>query len=198
MIAICLPSRGLVHSRTIEAILKYAPKHQLYLTHDKPIPDCFNDLTQRALKDGHTLIWFIEEDIVINPDTYKKMAKYLDDYDVVTHNYGINKDNDVIQEKDGRVTFGTGCTIIKASVLKDYTWVAQYHYEAKTFRRIEVPEKARSRMYGMHDIEFNHYCHENNIPVKTIMEKVGHLKVREMGQQGRNDGYHIMIPASET
>lgn len=197
MIAICIPTRGLVHSRTIEAILKYAKNYQLYLTHDKPIPDCFNDLTQRALADGHDVIWFIEEDIVIQEDTQYKMMEALKDHDVVAHNYVINKNNDVIQNKDGRWTFGTGCTMIKRKILDGYTWTAENHYEAKTFKRIHVPEKARSRMYGMHDIEFCYYCYENDIPVKRFMDRVGHIKLKELGQRGRNDGYHIIVPAEK-
>ena len=189
-----MPSRGLIHSRVIERLLPTYDRtdSKIFFTHDKGIPDCFNDLTQRALEWGADILWFIEDDNGIEDDTYDKMIKYIDEYPVVTHNYPINPTHNVIQDKDDRLFFGTGCTMIRRDILEGYTWQAKYNYALPDYRRIEIPEKARSRMYGMHDIEFAVYCYNNKIPIKALREHIAHYKVEEMGDMHKNKGWHII------
>jgi len=68
------PSRGLIHSRTVEAVhanvasagpeLRPASSPWWIVSHDLPIPDAHNDVVRRALAHTPDLIWFVEEDMV--------------------------------------------------------------------------------------------------------------------------------------
>ena len=50
MIAVILPSRGLIFSRTADEILQNLKDipHKIYFSHRKPIPDCFNEPVEEA------------------------------------------------------------------------------------------------------------------------------------------------------
>lgn len=68
-LAVALPTRGLIHSRTIEAVIQ-AIEHRgireytLVLTHDLPIPDSHETVCKQALATGAEFIWLVEEDVV--------------------------------------------------------------------------------------------------------------------------------------
>ena len=70
--AVCIPSRGTIHSRTIETVMANVADAEraghvfcgLVLTHDLPIPDCDEVVAQRGMDSGADALWFVEEDVV--------------------------------------------------------------------------------------------------------------------------------------
>ena len=70
--AVLTPSRGLVHSRTIEAVQVNVEQavsagHDFRgwrLTHSLPIPDCHERVTEMGLETGADALWYLEEDMI--------------------------------------------------------------------------------------------------------------------------------------
>ena len=66
------PSRGLLHSRTVEAVQANVEQavsagHDFRgwrLTHDLPIPDCHETVTAAGMATGADVLWFLEEDMI--------------------------------------------------------------------------------------------------------------------------------------
>lgn len=74
MIAICIPSRGLIYSKVIEGVFAgihalelNGQKVKVFISNDLPIPDAHNSLVERAMKTNCDKILFIEEDNYIGP-----------------------------------------------------------------------------------------------------------------------------------
>ena len=98
-IARCTPSRGLVHSRTEQTadMARQWAEHKghewaNYWTHDLPIPDCFNVITQRAHAWGADLIWILEEDIALEFPTlalHAMLSAIEDGADVAIVDYTV-------------------------------------------------------------------------------------------------------------
>jgi hypothetical protein len=66
MIGLCLPSRGLMHSRMVQSLLESLNglEFDAYWSHDRPIPECFNVPIQEAIDDGCDPIIIWEDDVV--------------------------------------------------------------------------------------------------------------------------------------
>jgi hypothetical protein len=75
-VAIILPSRGLMFSRTAEEVLanhKSVPS-RLFFAHKRPIPDCFEIPTLEALADEDiTHLWYVEDDMALPPNILRTM-----------------------------------------------------------------------------------------------------------------------------
>ncbi len=81
------PSRGLIDSRTVEAVCRELGGRTWLLSHVLPIPDSFEWLTEEALKLDPDAIWYVEEDIVVHPGTLNRL---LDEQsDLVLGNYAL-------------------------------------------------------------------------------------------------------------
>src|SRR3990167_3513561 len=91
MIGICLPSRGLVFSRTMQSVIdgmqalnKLGIATLFHSSHDLPIPDSHNYVVEQALQNTAVRkIFLMEEDNFLFPDAFVELA--TSDYDVVTN-----------------------------------------------------------------------------------------------------------------
>ena len=68
-LAVILPSRGLMFSETLEELLGELEglNYEIYWSHGKSLPDCFNDPTEEILKDESVYAVLICEDDMIIP-----------------------------------------------------------------------------------------------------------------------------------
>lgn len=169
MLAVLLPSRGLVHSRVIEALDRELKGvlHKRFYTHNQPIPDCFTQLVENSLRDGpFTHFWFVEEDIV--PPSGALQSLYKLNTDIAFVDYPLVKFPaehcfKVIQGK--LVWVGLGCTLVKRQVFTEmelpwfdcgYNLVAIFEGSSHKSYRLDLQPKSRekNKNYGGQDIYF--------------------------------------------
>lgn len=206
-IACCTPSRGLVHSRTEEAVeaarreaaLDGYPFERFY-THDLPIPDCFNMVTQKGYDAGADVIWLLEEDVVPWPETFIRMIEAIErGADIAVTDYPMrSKPVDtgytypgLVQDGAGRVTWcRTGCIMFKRHCLDA---IPRPWFTTETSRLIRPGEITWSSphrtIYGC-DIAFTNAFYQLGYKFAVIEPYLVHLEVIERGAQGTNCGAH--------
>lgn len=194
-IAVCIASRGLVHSRTIESVLKNVQDNwKLFFTHDQPIPDAQNSLVKKALEWGADYLWFVEEDMLTPERTLKEMLK--EDKEVIALDYPVGeKRYSCIARKNGEILWcGLGCTLIKREVFEK---IGEPYFEADKTVRItshdpfeyEIDENTPYK-YGGHDILFGIKIREKGVEISQLEGTAGHIKPVTEGTQGSNTGTH--------
>src|SRR3990167_3139716 len=112
-IGIVLPTRGLVFCQVEKAIEEMRKDYDIkvYRSHDLPIPDGHNVLTQSALLDNPTHILYIEEDTVPPTGVLEKLL--VSDADVACVDYGVSGWGCVTRDSLGEILWcGLGCTLV--------------------------------------------------------------------------------------
>lgn len=199
-IAIILPSRGLIFSRTAEEVLNNVKgiPHKIYFSHKKPIPECFNEPTTKALKDKDiTHLWFVEDDMIIPENTLKTMLE--EDVAVVTADYPVNNKGRgaILRDKGGKILIcGTGCTLVKREVFDEipepyFRTDIRWKYEnLGDSIRLSATKNPKNEGYGLHDVNFCMTLHRKNIPIHQITNTLGQRKLISLGKAGTNSGAH--------
>lgn len=204
---VCVCSRGLMMSRTAESIDRN--KETIYgfwmteYTHDLPIPDAQNQVTEQALKHNPEYIWYVEEDVVPPFNALKKMVEYsiTEDCPVVSAWYRLNGGLKSFEIADnGTLLFsGLGCLLVKTSALRqlekpyfrtDTVWTPDYH-EGKLIRS---NDREGAINYGKQDIHFFGTLHEAGIVPRFIDIECLHLIVKKYGEPRSNNGSHVIVP----
>lgn len=196
MIGIIVPSRGLIHSRTAEylvKILEYSEEGdvQFYFSHDKSIPDCYNVPVQNALKDKHDFIFIIEEDILPNDETLLKMSAALveDKLDIVATDYKLRNGEDCFFYSKGILLGGLGFVMMTSDAAKElFPLRTSVSYSMPNLE----PFEALPNTYGQHDIDFWIRAHEKGFKTRLV-GKVGHLMVKSHGKENTNNGTHEVV-----
>ena len=199
-LAVCLASRGLIHSRTIESIekniedLNGAHEIKRFFTHNLPIPDAQNELVEKALKWKADCLFFVEEDNLIPKGVLKRML--LKNVDVVAVDYPVGeKKYSTICRKNGKILWcGLGCSLIKGEVFKKLK--KPYFRTDKTFRIIskepfEIIEENIPNKYGGHDIWFGMSLNRIGILIDQLPNVVaGHIKPKNSDKLQLNDDFY--------
>lgn len=199
-VAVILPSRGLIFSQTAQEVLdnlKGIP-HKIYFAHRRPLPACFNEPLEKALKDKDvTHIWFVEDDMILPPNTLQKLLEA--DANAATCDYPVNQHGrgSVFYDQGGNVVFcGTGCLLVKRSVFdnlkKPYftdsiRWTS-YNY-GDAVKLVAKPNE-KGEGYGLHDITFCLRLWKQGIKIQVLKMRLGQRKLLELGKAGSNDGAH--------
>jgi hypothetical protein len=198
-IGVILPSRGLIFSETADEILqnlKFIP-HKFYFSHKQPIPKCFEKPTNRALLDETiTHLWFIEDDMVLPPNTLKRMIE--EDSNAVTCDYPVTQDGRgaVFTDNGGSVIFcGTGCLLVKREVFDNIK--APYFTDKIKWNMLNYGEAVKligiknyDPVYGMHDITFCIKLWKTGIKIKVLDITLGQRRLLALGKSGSNNGAH--------
>lgn len=197
-IAVILASRGLMFSETADELLQNLEgyDYDIFFSHGKPIPQCFEKPLEQALLGDYTHIWIVEEDMILDSSVLDSML-IMDD-PVVTMDYPVDKKGQgvVFADKAGQVVFtGTGCLLIKRQVFKklskpyfrtDIKWgIINYG----TFLRLRANSIPNLEGYGLHDVTFGIKLWQAGIPI-SVAGKVGQRKLISLGKVGSNDGAH--------
>lgn len=159
---------------------------KLFLTHDKPIPDCFNDLTERAIEWGATHIWYVEEDMAFPKDTLDRLINSK--AAVATIDYPVSDKYNVVDQEDGVYNkFGTGCTLIEVTTFgrAGREWRSDISYILPDWRPIQT----KGREYGQQDVDFAQRCKQAGVTVKVV-GKGNQYRVIKQGEGHTNQGWH--------
>lgn len=200
-IAVILPSRGLMFSKTADEILQNLKgvNHRFFFAHKKPIPDCFEEPTERAMKDEEiTHLWFVEDDMVLPFDILKQMINCQTD--VVAVDYPVSKKGQgALFKTHDRVIFcGTGCLLVKREVFdklkkpyfrSDIGWSA-INYGKKLVKLTATDRGKNFKTYGLHDVTFGVKLFKAHIPIEVLPITLGQRKLVALGKAGTNDGAH--------
>lgn len=197
-VAVIFPSRGLCFSKTAEELLQNLKgiDHKIFFSHRRPIPECFEEPTQKALKDStFTHIWFVEDDMILRPNTLKKLLEV--DANVATADYPVTRDGrgSVFYDKGKNVIFcGTGCLLVKANVFKSLK--QPYFTDKVRWTMLNYGESIKmtgiygEKGYGTHDITFCVKLWNTGVKINVIKQKLGQRKLIALGKAGSNNGAH--------
>lgn len=195
MIGVVLPTRGLVFTRVEESLEEIRKDHEIriYRSHDLPIPEGHNLLTERALKDGCDYIWFVEEDTVPTAGSLERMLQA--DGDIVCTDYGVSGWSCVTRNTQGEILWcGLGCTLVNRRVFE--TLDQPYFRSDKSLRLndwswVDLPaDYARSRGYGSLDIWFCWQARLKGFSITQVDGECDHLELIALGKRGSNNGLH--------
>lgn len=193
MIAICIPSRGLVHSRTLEHIMDnifpVENDFEFFFSHDLPIPECFNDVTERAIEAGADYIWYVEEDMGFPDGTFDYLLMMMKNCDAATLDYPVTDHHNAISDSVlGKPIFGTGCLLIKVDALKDvlpFRSDVEYRVNSNT-----TGTRDPHSVYGHHDVHMSVQLQDKGYEVGIAPMKGWQYRLKELGQNRTNVGYH--------
>lgn len=162
------------------------------MTHNRPIPDCFNILTKAALSWGAEAVWFVEEDMNLPPGILKELLA-VEDADIVAADYPISTDHSTYQiDVNGKIMFcACGCTLIRRRVfeaMEEPYWRANIGYLVPEWQEIVYPEKNIG--YGRQDVDFGIRANKLGFRIKMLEKTVGHYKIKKLSTSKNNHGWH--------
>lgn len=179
-----------MHSRTMEDILKNTEGYnvQFFFAHGLPIPDCFNKLTNDALKAGAKWLWFVEDDMKLPNGTLDALV--ATHADVATADYPVTQDTKAVYKRGDTVyTCGTGCLYVRAEVFErvGQEWRVDMSYTLPNWEPQRI--KNLEGRYGHHDVDFAQRVKRNRIPIAVIDIDVRQYRVDKRGEMGTNQGF---------
>jgi hypothetical protein len=202
-IAVILPSRGLLFSRSFEELLaELKPfKHKIFFAHGRPLPECFNEPLTEALKyPNWTHILICEDDMVLPKNILLGMLSLLEQSGAAATalDYPF-KDNDeatTLHDPQGYALYtGTGFLLCRRFVLEaipkpvfrtDVAWDSRIKGDRLQFWARDV---SKVKTYGLHDVHFGLTLWSNNLPILPAAPG-GQRKLVRLGQPGTNNGAH--------
>lgn len=192
MIAIVLPTRGLVFAEVIEAIERERnlvdEKTVLYVSTDKPIPEAQNFLVEKALGSYEiTHIFSVEEDTVLPTGALAKLLQ--SDNDIAAIDYGVSGWSCITKNRNDEILWcGLGCTLIKRGIFEklEKPWFrSDKSLRLNDWQWIDNPAK-----YGGHDIWFCTKAREEGFKIGQVEGECEHLQLDSLGEKDYNNGIH--------
>jgi hypothetical protein len=216
-VVVATPSRGLVHSRTIDAVQRAiqtaidagmcqpVSAGWWVLTHDLPIPQCHEQVAELALETGADLVWFVEEDVVPPQNALTVMIAAMTRRNAsgafVDYPIGANPTyNCAMRWRDGTAIWcGTGCLLVKSDVFKQLTkpWFPNEHEVEITVigEQIRLREFDKAYEYGGQDIWFTVKMRQAGMRIAYVPPEVAfaeHLELETWGEKHKNRGSHCV------
>lgn len=197
-VAVCIPSRGLIHAHTLEHVAKTMIENSshswtMHVTHDDPIPDAFNWVCESALYEAPDLIWIVEEDMGFGPLTFSNYLSLIDaGADVVASDYAVRPGVTAAKYRaDDTLDYtGLGCTLMTTQALcGTLPFSSSYHY----LKGSDEPlERSHSSDYGLHDVHFFKQLRRLGLKVEVGLDMAWQYRVVEFGRPNVNNGTHTI------
>ena len=165
--------------------------HQIFFAHQRPIPECYNEPLEKALKSSFDYIWMVEEDMKLPEGILQELLDLgkpiaISDYAAVE---GVMC---VTRNAEGGIMYaGTGCLLVERGVfelMNKPVFDATNAYSADG--RYMGKHDPREPIYGQHDIHFYHQVNEMGIPIGLTKSICNQRKLVERGQFETNTGFH--------
>lgn len=198
-LAVVLPSRGLMFSETLEELLRELEgfEYKIYWSHEKSLPQCFNDPTEEALRDPDVYaVLFCEDDMILPKGILKAM--FAQKYPVVALDYPFQQDGDstVLHDPQGFAYWtGTGFLLCAREVLEQLEkpiWRTDRTFDPFVDKdTIHFwPRKLEGTHYGLHDLNFGLVLYSAGLPIMTMEQTGGQRKLVKLGAKLSNNGAH--------
>lgn len=218
--AVLTPSRGLLHSRTAEAVMANVGRaagagHEYrgwLLTHDLPIPDCHERMAERGMATGADVLWFVEEDMVPPEAALLDSIGLGADIAAMQYPVGLPAGYTDVTGKPSTGTFnclqpspsgafdwcGLGCTLVARRVFErlDRPWFATdktyevWHYGTARTDRIVADNPFD---YGGEDVNFGQRATELGFLIRQVPGIAGHALLLNWGTYLQQDGRHGIV-----
>lgn len=199
MIACCIPSRGLIHSRTVQGILANVlgvDELGFYFSHGYPIPDSHNIIIEEAIADKPDYIWLVEDDNQLPHGILKQLLKAK--ADIAVADYPVRKSKHSVTYINNKFQYaGLGCVLIKPSV---------FNKIGRPYFRTDIeyvvgedgltPTEAIMGNHGLLDVDFYQRCLQiPSISIKIISMTAGHyyLKEPKLPKFGNDTGNQYVV-----
>lgn len=200
-LAVVLPSRGLMFSETLEELLLELESlpfpYEIFWAHEKSLPDCFNEPTEKALADPDVFaVLFCEDDMIIPQGILMEMFNTRYPVTALDYPFRQNGDSTCLHDPEGYAFWtGTGFMLVHRGVLENLEkpiWRTDTTYEQfiDTDTLHWWPRKLKKVFYGLHDLRFGLILHSSGMPVLPMQRTAGQRKLKALGEKGVNDGAH--------
>lgn len=200
-LAVVLPSRGLLFSQSFEELLdELKPfSHKIYFSHNRPIPDCFNEPLEKALKDKTvTHILFCEDDMALPKGILKKMLDLNVPATALDYPFKENGEATILHDPQGYALYsGTGFLLVWREIFDkmpkpvfrtDLAWDVRIE---KGTLYMWPRDVSKIKTYGLHDINFGLQLWTNGYPIVPAAP-AGQRKLVALGRKNTNSGAHII------
>lgn len=205
-LAVIVPSRGLMFSETLEELLTELEgvKHEIFWAHEKSLPDCFNEPTEKALADPEVFaVLIVEDDMIIPKGILKDM--FNAGYPVVALDYPFKQQGDatVLRDPKGWAYWtGTGFILIAREVLESMEkpiWRTDTTFDPFIDKdTIHFwPRKLDKVYYGLHDLRFGLLLYSAGLPIMVMEQTAGQRKLINLGKKGTNNGAHEIVELTD-
>ncbi len=197
MIAVILPSRGLIFAEVEDSISRNLAKYnyKVYRSFNLPIPECQNMLVEQALADGCKFLCFVEEDTVMPDGAMERLL--LADADIACIDYSVSGYSCITRDKntDEILWCGLGCTLVKSEVFSKLE--KPYFRSDKVLLLNSWPViqwiNAGVQAYGGQDIYFCMMAREKGFKIKQVDGECDHLRLEALGRREINNGFHQIV-----
>jgi hypothetical protein len=172
--------------------------YEIFWSHERPLPECFNEPLDKVLKDPTVFaVLFCEDDMIPPKGILKKM--FEQNYPVVALDYPFknNGDSTMLHDPEGNVIYsGTGFLLVAKSILErmskpifrtDTAWDIAITLDNKM---VIWPRKLKKIAYGLHDVYFGMILFSAGVPIHDAGITAGQRKLVELGKKGVNNGAH--------
>jgi len=198
-LAVVIPSRGLMFSKTFEELLRELKGFDVrfYWAHQKSLPECFNEPTERLLKDDDVFAaLYVEDDMIIPRGVLRRMLNKK--YPVVALDYPFRQNGDAttLHDPNGMAFWtGTGFLLVARQVLENIPkpiWRTGSTFDPfiDTDTLHFWPRKLDGVYYGLHDLNFGLTLYSAGMPVMVMEQTAGQRKLRKLGERNSNKGVH--------
>lgn len=200
-LGVVLPSRGLLFSESFEELLRELKPfdYKIYFSHGKPIPDCFNDPLEKALKDPNvTHILFCEDDMALPEGILQKMLDLNVPATALDYPFKNDGEATILHDPDGLAIYsGTGFLLVWREILDkmpkpifrtDLAWDTRIQ---KGTLYMWPRDVRKVKTYGLHDINFGLTLWTNGMAIVPAAP-AGQRKLVALGMPNTNSGAHII------
>ena len=209
-IGIITPSRGLIHSRTMESITEgiYALQDRFnfrfFTTHDKPIPEAQNDCLTRAFEWGAQVILSIEEDNVLDVQAFEALLTCTEPIAILQYNDRNGSPHGIIHKNEAGEIMWSGIGALKVdrqvfeTIGKPYFRTdVRYSIKRKpqgdgtVITHFEEVSSRGPHQYGGLDVDFYTRARAKGYRVYQIQGHIAHhMKLNKLGETFVNNGCH--------